>query len=75
MTENQVISDFELALEEADPSVPLHACPRWAEFQQVSPDHNEFFAGYMVASRGRGLDTSTAMTAAGGRYALRSEAG
>ena len=44
--------DFETALAEADPSLPLCECPRWAEFQALSPDHGDFFAGYMLAMRG-----------------------
>lgn len=68
-------SDFETALAEADPSIRLSACPRWAEFQALSPDHAEFFAGFVVAWRGC-VDDSTPMRAAGAAYyAARQEAG
>lgn len=43
--------DFETALSEADPSLPLCECPRWVEFQALSPEHGDFFAGYMLAMR------------------------
>lgn len=66
--------DFETALAEADPSLPLCECPRWAEFQALSPEHGDFFAGYMLAMRGY-VDDSTPMRAAGAAYAARQEAG
>lgn len=67
-------SDFEVALSEADPSLPLCECPRWCEFQALSPEHGQFFAGYMLAMRGR-VDASTPERAAGAAYAARQEAG
>jgi|GEM_PF-5715146 len=66
--------DFEDALAEADPSLPLCECPRWVQFQALSPEHGDFFAGYMLAMRGR-IDTSTPERAAGAAYAARQEAG